>query len=263
MVWDEALQVRRERVLQKWFADVFHPRGGGISRSAFSREALERSWPFSREEPDGHPPFYALIGLAGWWLTHDVLHPLTAYRFGPMVLYAATVGVLFHHVTRRRGWLAGSTTAALLLLMPRLFVLGHYAHYDMPMTCLWLLAQVAFINSLRSPGWAVPFGIALGLAAGSKFTGCFAVVAPMAWVVWGGRSHRAATAPARERGGTAHAFRRSEGPGMGPADRGDDDRGDPAPVVVRPDSRCREVPPIEPDEKSDDPDPDVLPRPSL
>jgi hypothetical protein len=65
-----------------------------------------------------------------------------------------------------------------------MFAHGHYAHYDMPVTCLWLLAQVAFINSLRSPGWVVPFGITLGLAAGTKFTGCFAVVAPSAWVVW-------------------------------------------------------------------------------
>jgi hypothetical protein len=189
MVWDEANTIRRDRVLQKWFAEVFHPRAGSAPWSAFSEQALERSWPFSREEPDGHPPFYALLGLAGWWLTHDVLHPLTAYRFGPMVLCAATAGVLYHHVARHRGWLAGSTTAALFLLMPRMFAHGHYAHYDMPVTCLWLLAQVAFINSLRSPRWVVPFGISLGLAAGTKFTGCFAVVAPMAWVVWAeGRS---------------------------------------------------------------------------
>jgi hypothetical protein len=184
MVWDEAATVRRERVLQKWFADVFHPHAGSTRWAAFSEQDLERSWPFSREEPDGHPPFYALVGLVGWWLTHNLLHPLTAYRFGPMALYAATAGVLYHHVARRRGGLAGSTTAALFLLMPRMFAHGHYAHYDMPMTCMWLLAQVAFINSLRSPGWIVPFGIALGLAAGSKFTGCFAVVAPMAWVAW-------------------------------------------------------------------------------
>ena len=186
MVWDEASTVRRERVLQKWFAHVFDPGAGSTRWSAFSEKALERSWPFSREEPDGHPPFYALVGLAGWWLTHDVLHPLAAYRFGPMVLCATTAGVLYHHVARRRGRLAGSTTAALFLLMPRLFAHAHYAHYDMPMTCLWLLAQVAFINSLRSPGWVVPFGITLGLGAGTKFTGCFAVVAPMAWLIWAG-----------------------------------------------------------------------------
>jgi hypothetical protein len=111
------------------------------------------------------------------------LRALAAYRFGPMALAAGTAGVLYCHIARRHGRLAGLTAAALLLIMPRLFAHSHYAHYDMPMTCLWLLAQVAFINSLRSPGWAVPFGVALGLAAGTKFTGCFAVVAPTVWVV--------------------------------------------------------------------------------
>jgi 4-amino-4-deoxy-L-arabinose transferase-like glycosyltransferase len=101
-----------------------------------------------------------------------------------MALVAATAGALYHHTARRLGRLAGLTTAALLVLMPRTFAHAHYAHYDMPMTCLCLLAQVAFLNSLRSPGWAVPFGVALGLGAGTKFTGCFAAVAPTAWVVW-------------------------------------------------------------------------------
>jgi hypothetical protein len=183
MVWDEASTVGRERILQKWFADAFHPREGSSPSSAFTAGALERSWPLSRVEPDGQPPSYALAGLAGWWLTHKVLHSLTASRFGPMALYAATAGVLYLHVTGCRGRLAGSTTAAIFLLMLRMFAHGHYAHYDMPVTCLWLLAHVALINSLRSPGWVVPYGIALGLAAATKFSGCFAVAAPVAWVV--------------------------------------------------------------------------------
>jgi hypothetical protein len=186
IVWDEAYTVRRERTLREWFTGLFHAPPGATFRTSFSAQVLERSWPFSREEPDGHPPFYALLGLAGWWLTHDALHPLTAYRFGPMALCAATAGALYAHLARRRGWVAGLSAALLFLLMPRPFAHAHYARYDMPMTCLWLLAQVAFINSLRSPGWAVPFGIALGLGAGTKFTGCFAVAGPAAWVVWSG-----------------------------------------------------------------------------
>jgi hypothetical protein len=65
-----------------------------------------------------------------------------------------------------------------------MFAHAHYAHYDMPMTCLWLLAQLAFLQALRSACWAVPFGIALGLAAGTKFTGFFAVAPPVLWVAW-------------------------------------------------------------------------------
>jgi hypothetical protein len=184
MVWDEAYTVRRERVLGEWFASLFLPRTGSSLWASFEDRELERSWPFSREEPDGHPPFYALLGLAGWWLGHNVLHPLAAYRIGPMALCAATAGILYHHLAQCCGRVGGLTAAGLVLLMPRTFTNAHYAHYDMPMSCLWLLAQVAFINSLRSPGWIASFGIALGLAAGTKFTGCFAVVAPVAWVAW-------------------------------------------------------------------------------
>src|SRR5262245_1033227 len=69
MVWDEGHTVRRERVLAGWFARVLDPPSPSARAEAFSRRELERSWPFSREEPDGHPPFYAELGLAGWWLT--------------------------------------------------------------------------------------------------------------------------------------------------------------------------------------------------
>ncbi len=39
----------------------------------FDRQVLAWFWPFAREEPHGHPPFYALLGLAG-----DVLDPVMA-----------------------------------------------------------------------------------------------------------------------------------------------------------------------------------------
>ena len=62
----------------------------------------------------------------------------------------------------------GLTAAAALLTMPRTFAHAHYAHYDMPMTCLWLLAQIAFTRALESPRWVVPFGILCGLGGGHE-----------------------------------------------------------------------------------------------
>jgi hypothetical protein len=70
-----------------------------------------------------------------------------------------------------------------LLFMPRVFAHAHYAHYDMPVSCLWVLAQVAFVNSLQSRRWIWVFGAVLGLAAATKFTGWFAAMAPIVWVV--------------------------------------------------------------------------------
>jgi hypothetical protein len=183
MVWDEGYTVRRDRLLDEWFSRVVHAASLGELRHAFVRSELDRSWPFSREEPHGHPPFYALLGVAGWRLSQRWLAPLEAYRFGPMLLLAATLGVIYRHLARRRGPLVGVLAAVFLVLMPRSFAHAHCAHYDMPMTCMWLLAQVAFVNSLDSRRWAVPYGVALGFCAGTKFSGLFALVPAVAWVV--------------------------------------------------------------------------------
>ena len=181
MVWDEGHTIRRERALADWFTLATRDRRG--LAEAFSPARLAAGWPFGREEPDGHPPFYALLGLAGWWPSRGFLRQLTAYRLGPMLLASATVGAAYLHMARRRGRLAGFTAAGSILLIPQAFSLAHYAHYDMPVSCLWLLAQMAFLNALRSRRWIVPFGVALGFAAGTKFTGLFAVVPPMVWVM--------------------------------------------------------------------------------
>jgi hypothetical protein len=181
MVWDEGHSIRREKLLEKWFAWVVEPPQNRTRTDAFSKRNLALYWPFSREEPDGHPPFYALLGLAGWAVSGSLVHPLTAYRFGPMFLCAVTTGAVFLHVRRNHGWLAAVTSAGAIVLMPRSFSAAHYAHYDMPMSCLWVLAQISFLSSLQKRCYIVPFGVLFGLAAGTKFTGLFAAAPAVAW----------------------------------------------------------------------------------
>jgi len=183
MAWDEGYTIRREQLLDEWFHRALAPVRPEEWLLAFEKPDLDRYWRFSREEPHGHPPFYALLGLAGWRLSQRWLSPLDAYRFGPMLLAATTAGVIYHHLAQRRGPLAGALAAVFLLALPRTFAHAHYAHYDMPMTCLWLLAQVAFVASLDSRKWAVACGVALGLGAGTKFTGLFAVLPAIVWVL--------------------------------------------------------------------------------
>lgn len=182
MVWDEGHSIRRERELADWFALL--SQGEESRNRAFTPRELASGWPFAREEPDGHPSFYALLGLAGWYFSRDLVGPLTSYRVGTMFLASLTVGIVYLHMARRRGKLAGFTAAGAILLIPQAFSLAHYAHYDMPVSCLWLLAQIAFLNSLKSRNWIIPFGVAIGLAAGTKFTGSFAFAPPLIWVVW-------------------------------------------------------------------------------
>ena len=75
MVWDESYTVKRERLLNAWFAGFLTMAGSGQWRTSFTKAVLDHYWLFSREEPHGHPPFYALVGLAGWRLSHRWLAP--------------------------------------------------------------------------------------------------------------------------------------------------------------------------------------------
>ena len=74
----------------------------------FDPQVLAWFWPFAREEPHGHPPFYALLGLAG-----DLLAPswqdLPRARLGPILLFSLTAGAIFGFVSSRWGtWAAVS-----------------------------------------------------------------------------------------------------------------------------------------------------------
>ena len=121
LVFDEAFTIDRELTLAQWFIAVADPPPGTRRSDFFSPAVVERYWRFSRSEPDGHPPFYALLGLAGRRLAPTWLDPLTSYRLGPMALTAATCGLTYLFLARRRGRLAGLTAALLLVLMPRTF----------------------------------------------------------------------------------------------------------------------------------------------
>ena len=154
-----------------------------------SPRAMTWFWPFAREEPHGHPPLYAIVGLAG-----DVLAPswapLPRARLGPMIAFSLAGGALFAFMARRRGVWAGLAAAGAWALQPRLFAQGHYAHYDALLACLWVGSILSFIKAVEPDGrasanprwsWAVAFGLLAGAAAATKLTGWFL---PLPFVAW-------------------------------------------------------------------------------
>ena len=219
--WDEGYTLGREEALRDWFqalgdpprfaaewkprsADeelVQRPRGTPPPRGEqldsrrkllFDRDVLAWFWPFAREEPHGHPPFYALVGLTG-----DILAPswreLPRARLGPILLFSATAGAIFSFLATRWGYWAAALAAGSWVLQPNLFGHGHYAAYDAVLSSLWVLSILAFISAIdHEPGSSGPrtrglftviFGLLLGCAAATKLTGWFLPLPFLAWAV--------------------------------------------------------------------------------
>jgi hypothetical protein len=217
IVWDEGYSLGREARVRAWlralgdpvaFAERWQPpvedlvppnrfppprRDQLDTRAELLRPAvLDWFWPFAREEPDGHPPVYALVGLVG-----DLLAPgwetLPRARLGPMLVFSLTCGAIFAFFQRRWGVWPALTAAGAWMFQPHLFALAHYATYDGLLTSLWAGSVLAFAQAverrLDNPGrgprwrWVVLFGVLLAGAMGCKLTGWFLPVPFLAWVI--------------------------------------------------------------------------------
>ena len=217
IVWDEGFTLGREARIRMWFEALANPPGfasawyppspevelvqqGGqlpprredidTREKLFSPDVIRWFWPFAREEPHGHPPFYAIVGLLG-----DTIAPkfatLPRARLGPMFFFSLTAGALFVFVSRRWGAWAGALAAIAWIVQPNLFANGHYATLDGLLSSLWLLGLIAFAQAVdrkvddtrRNPRWlwVIAFGILAGWAADTKLTGWFL---PLPMIVW-------------------------------------------------------------------------------
>jgi 4-amino-4-deoxy-L-arabinose transferase-like glycosyltransferase len=220
IVWDEGYTLGRDARLREWFRALADPagfaarwrppteelvqvdgrrppRGSRVDtrwKLLFDRRVVEWFWPFARAEPHGHPPFYALMGLAG-----DVLAPswadLPRARLGPILLFSFTSGAIFHFVTRRWGHGPAIAATGAWVFQPNLFAHGHYATCDGILTSLWALAIFTFVRAVEVVGsdarsaairwsWTAVLGVLLGCAAATKLTGWFLPLPFAAWAVW-------------------------------------------------------------------------------
>jgi 4-amino-4-deoxy-L-arabinose transferase-like glycosyltransferase len=216
--WDEGYTLGREARLRDWFYLLGNParlrahwkpavpdlvqRDRSFppatqqldtrSKLLFGRDALEWFWPFAREEPNGHPPFYALLGLGGDFVAPS-WRPLPRARLGPIALFSITAGVIFGFFFSRSGLAAAALAAGSWVFQPNLFGHGHYAAYDGVLASLWVLAVFIFARAVlpnngsasawKRWGWTVFLGIILGCAAATKLTGWFVPLPFLAWAV--------------------------------------------------------------------------------
>src|SRR5262249_46342248 len=226
IVWDEGYTLGREARLRDWFRGLrdppvfaktwrpLPPSDELVQQSAtpsaprpeqldtrtkllFNRDVLAWFWPFAREEPHGHPPFYALLGLLG-----DVVAPsladLARARLGAILLFSLTAGAILWFAWRRWSVWAATLSTGAWVLQPNLFGHGHYASYDGVLASLWVLAILIFAeivapqSSPMTAGrrWVLTlvFGMILGCAAATKLTGWFL---PLPFLAWAGVYRRA------------------------------------------------------------------------
>jgi 4-amino-4-deoxy-L-arabinose transferase-like glycosyltransferase len=216
IVWDEGYTLGREARLRQWFHALRDPTRFAVewanpaldlvqqvgataperhqvdtrAKLLFDPDVLAYFWPFAREEPHGHPPFYALLGLLG-----DALAPtwqdLPRARLGPILLFSCTAGFLYWFAAPRWGTGTALVTVAAWSFQPNLFGHGHYAAYDAVLTSLWALAIVAFARAVAPSESGRPdrfarlaiaaFGLVTGCALATKLTGWFL---PLPFIVW-------------------------------------------------------------------------------
>ncbi len=151
MVWDEGNAILRAEAL------------------------LQGDWRYAIEH-EGHPAFYGVVIAAGQWFAGGWLPPLTAARFGPMMLFSLAAGAIFYRMGREYGTAAALGAVAALLLMPRVFAHAHFASFDGPLTACWILAWAAFAPATKRSSAAVLWGVLLGMTMSCKATGWIAPV---------------------------------------------------------------------------------------
>lgn len=164
MVWDEPEYIVRARNIVEWFR---------VFPNAFSQEQLRTYWLFIHYS-EGHPAGFALPIAFGQWIFWD-FDLLTASRLGPITLFSIACAAIAVRLRHTHGMVAAIAAPVTLLTLPRLFSEAHFATQDAQLTAWWLLLWV--IQSAPASGWrsTVGFGVVLGLATATKFTG---------WLAW-------------------------------------------------------------------------------
>ncbi len=163
LTWDEGETIDRAQKIATWFHDA----------KPLSRESIREHWIFTTQI-EGHPAGYGIVIAAGHAATKSFLPPKTAYRFGPMFLFAAAAAAVFWRIEKTISAKAAYATVAAMLLIPRLFTHVHIAACDSTLTACWLLTWALF--DLKTVRRTLPWGIILGLTLSAKFTGWVAIV---------------------------------------------------------------------------------------
>jgi hypothetical protein len=180
ITWDEPAYFGSAQLQVEWVRMLLTE-----PSTALNRDTVFEMWDWDHYH-NPHPPIYKEAMAITWWATKGVVGHLAGYRLAPALLFAGLVALAFRWGAAAWSGIGGLGAALSILLMPRLFGHAHIAATETPLLVFWVAASAAgwwAIERKARAGWLLA-GVALGLAAGTKFTGIMAVVPLAAWGFW-------------------------------------------------------------------------------
>jgi len=174
---DEPIYILNTERHLLWFQDLFE-QGPGF---AFQPERLAEGFYVARPE-NKNLPANTLIAAAGYLTIGRFDSPPASYRWGNVIIFAVTCGVIYQWLSRELSSAAGIVGLLALIGTPRLFAQAHLLNIDTLVGCFWVLAAWALYYSRGNWKWSLLFGALCGVGMMTKPTFWFAL--PL-FCVWG------------------------------------------------------------------------------
>jgi 4-amino-4-deoxy-L-arabinose transferase-like glycosyltransferase len=148
---------------------------------ALNSASIDKYWKIQNDLP----PVAKLWGGVVWLVSHRVFNDLVANRFGPILLVALLVALLYLMIAEMYGKGAGLFASVALMCLPRFFFHAHLAALDVPVAVFSFGLTFLFWKTFdrKSWAWGLLWGLVWGLAVAIKPNGAFTPIALVIWFV--------------------------------------------------------------------------------
>jgi len=185
LTWDEPIYIVAQESYVGWLHQL-----RDAPTIATSQAGIDTWWEINHE----HPPLDKLWAGLIVELVGRSLDPLTAARFGNMLLVGGLVALLYLMVAQSYGRIAGLLAVIALLSMPRFFFHAHLAALDIPGAVAFFIVIGVFWYTRNVQGvWknlavGVLLGVLWGVGLATKINAAFALPVLAFWIVLFARS---------------------------------------------------------------------------
>ena len=174
VTWDEPVFTEAAQSYAKWIYMLAKE-----PARALNSATIDTYWIIQND----HPPLGKVWPGLVWLASRHVFTDLTAIRFGPILLTALLVALLYLMIAGTYGKAAGLFASVALMCLPRFFFHAHVIALDVPVAVASFALTFLFWKTVdrKSWTWGLLWGLVWGLAVAIKPNGVFT---PIALVVW-------------------------------------------------------------------------------